>query len=260
MKSIVVLASVLLASMALGHATYVGYSGAPGSGGACAGQCHGTSGGTITVSGFPTFYTPGQAYVITVSHNGGSSVSNFNASVRVGSSSTNAGTISAGTNTSVYNASGETNGVHYTTADQESGTFTWTAPSPGVGTVKLYLAGHQGTSVDGKNTEIVLTANGAGVAESGKPIRVAPAFMVEPTVAKTALVLRAGNLPRAANVRVIDRAGRCVARVQVSAGKDIAVSWPLLDRDGRRLPAGVYYAVLTTTGATLARQFVVTQD
>ncbi len=260
MKSIVLLVSLMLASVALGHANFTGYSGAPVTPGTCAAYCHGSSGGTITVSGFPTNYTPGQAYVITVTHSGGSSISNFNASVRAGSGSTNAGTITAGTNTAVYNVSGETNGVHFATADQASGTFTWTAPSPGVGAVKLYLAGHQGTSAGGPNTEIVLTAGGAGVAEPGKPVPVAPAFFVEPTVARTTLVLRAGNLGRAANVRVINRVGRCVARIPLSAGKDVAVSWPLLDRDGRRLPAGVYHAVLTTVGATLARQFVVTQN
>jgi hypothetical protein len=260
MKSIIVLVSLLLASVALGHADYTGYSGAPGSGGVCAGACHGAGGGTMTVSGFPSNYTPGQAYVITVAHTGGSSIENFNASVRVGSGSIDAGTITAGTNTDVYNVSGENNGVHFLTAGHASGTFTWTAPSPGVGAVKLYLSGHQGTSVDGKNTEIILTATGAGIAELGSPVRNAPAFMVEPTVVRTALVLRAGNLPRAANVRVIDRSGRCVARVPISGGKDIAVSWPLLDRDGRRLPAGVYHAVLTTAGASLARQFVVTRD
>jgi len=260
MKSIIVLASLLLASMALGHANFTGYSGAPITPGTCAAYCHGTSGGTITVSGFPTTYTPGQAYVVTVAHSGGSSISNFNASVRVGSGSTNAGTITAGTNTAVYNVSGETNGVHFATADQASGTFTWTAPSPGVGAVKLYLAGHQGTSAGGPNTEIVLTAGGAGVAEPGQQVRVAPAFSVEPTVVKATLVLRADNLRRVANVRVIDRVGRCVARVPLSAGKDVAVFWPLLDQDGRRLPAGVYHAVLTTVGATLARRFVVAQD
>jgi len=254
-----VLALITVASLCLASATYTGYSGAPGTPGTCASSCHGASGGTTTVVGFPTAYTPGQAYVITVAHNGGSSIENFNASVRVGSGSTNAGEITAGTNTAVYNVGVETNGVHFGTPGQESGTFTWTAPSPGVGAVKLYLAGHQGTQ-GGPNSEIVLTAEGAGVAEPGNQVRAAPAFTVEPTVAKTSLVLRAGNMARAANVRVIDRTGRCVARVPIRAGKDIAVSWPLLDRDGRRLPAGVYHAVLATAGATLARRFVVTQD
>jgi hypothetical protein len=255
-----VLALFAAASLCLASATFTGYSGAPLTTGACASACHGAGGGTITVSGFPTTYTPGQAYVVTVAHTGGSSIDNFNASVRAGSGPTNAGTITAGTNTAVYSVSGETNGVHFGTPSQASGTFTWTAPSPGVGPVKLYVAGHQGATSGGPNTEVVLTADGAGITEPGRQVRVAPAFVVEPTVARTALVLRAGNLPRAANVRVIGRSGRCVARVPIRAGKDIAVSWPLLDRDGRRLPAGVYHAVLTTGGATLVRQFVVTQD
>lgn len=255
-----VLALCATASLCVASATFTGYSGAPGTTGACASACHGAGGGTITVAGFPTFYAPGQAYVITVAHNGGSSIENFNASVRVGTGPTNAGTITAGTNTATYSVSGETNGIHFGTPGQASGAFTWTAPSPGVGPVKLYLAGHQGATSGGPNTEIVLTADGTGIAEPGNQVRTAPAFTVEPTVARTALVLRAGNLPRAANVRVIDRSGRCVARVPIRAGNDVAVSWPLLDRDGRRLPAGVYHAVLTSAGATLARQFVVTQD
>jgi hypothetical protein len=255
-----VLALCATASLCVASATFTGYSGAPGTTGTCAGFCHGSGGGTITVSGFPDSYTPGQAYVVTVAHTGGSSIQNFNASVRVGTGPANAGTITAGTNTAVYSVSGETNGIHFSTPGQASGTFTWTAPSPGVGPVKLYLAGHQGATSGGPNTEIMLTADGAGIAEPGNQVRTAPAFTVEPTVARTALVLRAGNLPRAANVRVIDLSGRCVARIPIRAGKDVAVSWPLLDRAGRRLPAGVYHAVLTTGGATLVRQFVVTQD
>ena len=255
-----VLALFAAASLSFASATFTGYSNAPGTTGACASACHGAGGGTITVSGFPSSYTPGQAYVVTVAHTGGSSIENFNASVRAGSGPTNAGTITAGTNTAVYSVGGETNGVHFGTPGQASGTFTWTAPSPGMGPVKLYLAGHQGATSGGPNTEIVLTADGSGIAELGSPVRNAPAFTIEPTVVRTALVLRAGNLPRAASVRVIDRSGRCVARVPIRAGKDIAVSWPLLDRDGRRLPAGVYHAVLTTAGASLARQFVVARD
>jgi hypothetical protein len=260
MRSVIVLVSLLLASLALGHATYTGYSGAPGSQGVCAGTCHGSSGGTITVDGFPSAYSPGQAYVITVSHNGGSSIENFNASVRVGTGSTNAGTITAGTNTTVYNTGGETNGVHFSSAGQTVGTFTWTAPSPSVGAVKLYLAGHQGSSASGPNTETVLTATGAGIAESGRPIPTAASFRVEPTVTRTTLVLRAGNLLRAATVRIIDREGRSVARVAVSAGADIAVAWPLVDREGMRLPAGVYLALLSNGGTRLARRFVIAGD
>jgi hypothetical protein len=256
MKSIIVLASLLLASMALGHATYTGYSGAPGTLGTCAGTCHGTSGGTITVSGFPTFYTPGQAYVITVAHNGGSSIDNFNASVRAGTGSTNAGTITSGTNTGMYNVNGETNGVHLTTADQESGTFTWTAPSPGVGTVKLYLAGHQGTSVDGKNTDITLTANGAGIAEAGS-VKVPVQFRLEQTVVTSHLVMRVDHPQAPAHIRIIDRSGRIVARSVVAAASNQAIVWPLVDNRGEKLAAGSYFVTFATPGTLRVAKFAV---
>jgi hypothetical protein len=260
MRQNAVLVLIAAASLCVASATYTGYSGAPGTLGTCAGLCHGTSGGTITVSGFPATYVPGQAYVVTVAHNGGSSIDNFNASVRVGTGPANAGTITAGTNTAVYSVTGETNGVHFGSPGQASGTFTWTAPSPGVGTVSLYLSGHQGGTQNGPNTEFVLTAGAASITESGRPARIASAFTVEPSVARTALVFRAASVTRMTSVRIVGRDGRCVARVSIRAGKDVAVSWPLLDRDGRRLPAGIYHAVLATDGGLLARRFVVTGE
>ncbi|HEY3296605.1 MAG TPA: T9SS type A sorting domain-containing protein [bacterium] len=138
------------------HATFTGYSGAPGRQ-TCATSCHGASGGTVTVSGFPTSYTPGQAYTITIGHNGGSTIANFNASCRIGTGSSNAGTIAAGTATAAYNVSGETNGIHFSSTNQNSGTFTWTAPAAGTGTVHLYVGAHQG-SAGGANTTISVTA------------------------------------------------------------------------------------------------------
>lgn len=151
-----ILALMIGTSLVFGHTTYTGYSGAPGRQ-TCASSCHGSGTGTITVSGFPTSYSPGQAYTVTVSRTGMTNIANFNASVRVGTSTTNGGVISAGTATSVYNASGETNGLHFTSGPQATGTFVWTAPAAGTGAVRLYLAGHQGT-VDGPDNSFVLTA------------------------------------------------------------------------------------------------------
>jgi hypothetical protein len=128
----------------LGHATYTGYSGAPGSNGACASSCHGNSGGTIEINGFPEFYTPGQEYEITISHAGGDAIRQFNGSCRIGTESNNAGVISSGTGTITYNNTHETNGIHFSSANQNSGTFNWTAPSSGTGDVRLYIAGLQG--------------------------------------------------------------------------------------------------------------------
>jgi hypothetical protein len=162
MKTLIVPALFFLAFCAFpvglrASADFIGYSGAPGSGGNCASSCHGTTGGTVGVTGFPTQYVPGQVYTVTVSHSGGSTIRQFNGSCRVGTGSTNAGVIAAGTDTEVYNTAGETNGVHLAASSLDAATFLWTAPPQGTGTVRLYLAGHQG-NLSGPNTDLVLTA------------------------------------------------------------------------------------------------------
>src|SRR4030065_582246 len=150
------------------HPNFTGYSGAPGCKGTCASSCHGFAGGTISVSGFPSTYTPGQIYTLKVSHSAGGSIANFNASVRIVTDSSNAGVLSAGQSTVSYKTTGETNGMHFSNADQDSGTFSWTAPDTSVGEVRLYLAGHQGTTPDDPNTELVLSAtSGVCLAKAG---------------------------------------------------------------------------------------------
>jgi hypothetical protein len=148
---------VMMACIAFGHATYVGYSGAPGASGRCASSCHGAGGGTIQVSGFPTAYVSGQIYTINISHSGGTTIRQFNGSCRIGTGSQNAGVIGAGTRTVTYNTSGETNGIHLTAINQDSCTFRWTAPPAGTGTVRLFIAGQQGSS-SGANSTLTLSA------------------------------------------------------------------------------------------------------
>jgi hypothetical protein len=246
--------AVLLAAPALfAEPTYTGYSGAPGSDGSCAGSCHGSGGGTITVSGFPTNYVAGQTYTITVN---GSGMSNFNGSVRFGSGSVTAGTLGAGTNTAIYHVTGEPDGVHLGGANQSTGTFTWTAPTPASQEVKLYIAGHQGAS-GGPNTEIVLTALASGVAEGPRPPAPAAAFRVEPTVATVRLNLRIDSPLDRASVRIVDRTGRIRARFDLAPGVDQTVSWPLLDANGTRLGPGVYYAALQSGSQRLVQKFAV---
>lgn len=152
------LALALFATSGYPHTTYTGYSGAPGSKGRCAASCHGSSGGTIEVSGFPAEYTPGQTYAIAITHNGGSAIKQFNGSCRVGSGSVNAGVIASGTNTATYNTSGETNGIRLSSSDLNSGSFDWTAPAGSTGDVTLYIAGHQGNA-SGPNTELTLVSS-----------------------------------------------------------------------------------------------------
>jgi hypothetical protein len=143
------------------HNSYTGgYSGAPGSNGTCA-SCHTAFVGTITVSGFPAAYVPGQTYTITVGHNGGSKIINFNATARIGTSTTVAGKFSAGTGTVLY--TGTDGGVSVPSASHlfDLTTFQWTAPAMGTGSVNFYLAGMQGTSTSsssGQSTKFNVTA------------------------------------------------------------------------------------------------------
>ena len=147
--------SLFIVAIVMAHSNFTGYSGAPGSYGSCASSCHGSQGGTIEVTGFPTVYAPGNTYTLSISHNGGAPISGFNGSCRIGTGSENAGLISAGSNTVVYNESGETNGIGMSSVDLDNGTFDWTAPDVGTGDVTLYIAGAQG-GYFGQNSEITL--------------------------------------------------------------------------------------------------------
>ena len=151
------MALLIVTASLLALPTYLGYSGAPGRG-TCAASCHGLSGGTVTVSGFPGSYIPNQAYLITVHKLSGLPIKNFNASVRFATGSTNAGLITSGTGTETYDVFGETNGVHMPVIDQDSASFTWTAPAQGFGIVRLYVGAHQGLRDTGPNTTIVIAS------------------------------------------------------------------------------------------------------
>ena len=154
---LILLASLLLALPIYALPTNVGYSGAPGRG-SCAASCHGIAGGTVQVFGMPASYVPNEQYLITVKKMSGVSIKNFNASCRLATGTQNAGLISAGLFTGTYNVFGETNGVHMTTLDHDSAQFTWTAPAPGFGVVRLYVAAHQGERNTGPNTNVTVVS------------------------------------------------------------------------------------------------------
>ena len=119
----------------------------------------------------------------------------------------------------------------------------------------LYLAGHQGT-YDGPNTEIMLTAEGAGIVETGGR-RIPASFRLEQTVVTGHLVMRIDNPQSPARVRIIDRTGRVAARLTVSAGADQALAWPLIDSHSRRLTAGAYYVTFSIPGSYRVVKFTV---
>jgi hypothetical protein len=153
---IVVALSVVMSVAA--HPTYTGFSGGEPGRMTCAMSCHGPDGASVSIQGFPSVYVPGQTYTLSVFRVVGDPVSNFNASVRIGTGFENAGVLGAGLGTSIYDTTGETNGVHFTNPDQDSGSFTWTAPPSGTGTVRLYGGAHQGNTSFGPNTEFLRVA------------------------------------------------------------------------------------------------------
>lgn len=241
--------------------SYTGYSGAPGTDGTCAGYCHGSSGGTTIVEGFPTTYIPGQSYEIKVKHDGGSIISNFNASVRIGTGTLTAGTITAGLNTATYNIAQEPNGVHFSSSSRDSGTFTWTAPDSGAGEVSLYLAGMQGTSSGGPNTVITLTAvEGIGLNESNLMILSNLSLAIKPTVVREFLQIQF-NVPNKSNsrLRIMEQTGRIIKSLKISDSNDRTqtIIWEPVNDKGKPLPAGIYFVSLECNQERLIRKFTI---
>ncbi|MBM3321962.1 hypothetical protein FJY69_00540 [candidate division WOR-3 bacterium] len=237
-------ALLFLCPAATARPSYTGYSGAPGSSGTCASSCHGGSGGSIAVVGFPTSYGPAQTYTVSVVHRGGSSISNFNASVRIGTGSQTAGTITAGFQTTTYTKTGEPNGIRFSSNNRDSGTFTWTAPESAVGDVKLYLAGMQSSSMGGPNTALTLTSSPlTGLAEGRVTALAGLDLHAYPSVGTGLVLLRAVSpAGTSALLRISDASGRTMLRRVVESGT--AVIWRPVDSDGARLAPGSYYATL----------------
>jgi hypothetical protein len=166
MRGILLVLLWCIVAVASAHNSYTGgYSGAPGMR-TCASSCHGGSGGTLNVMGFPTSYQPGKTYRIVIAHNNGSPIVNFNATTRIGSTSAVAGSFVPVTNSALY--TGADGGVYAAPHSIDSAVFQWTAPASGTGPITLYVAAFQGTtsSSNGQSkaiaiasTEIVSTVN-----------------------------------------------------------------------------------------------------
>ena len=123
-----------------------GYSGAPSESN-CTG-CHngsavtsGTSWNAINISGLPADgYTPGSVYTLTVNGSSAATAKNGMLLTVLNSSNTNAGSLTAGTGNSVLVAARNYIGHNNSGTANSSFSFTWTAPSIGVGTVTFYLS------------------------------------------------------------------------------------------------------------------------
>ena len=250
---ILILVSPLIA---FGHASYTGYSGAPGSNGTCAMSCHGHSGGTIEISGFPESYIPGETYEVMVVHNGGNAIRQFNGSCRIGSGSENAGVISSGTNTATYSTSHETNGIHLSSSNQNDGSFNWTAPSEGTGEVRLYIAGLQG-SYSGSNTALVISSfeQTTGLDDSSPfvpdRVRLAQNYP-NPFNAGTTIEFELTS-PGHVQLTIYDLTGR---KVEVLADEFLNTGYHSLVFDASSLSSGVYFYRLQTGETVETRRMV----
>ncbi len=261
--AIFLLIITILPLSAFAHTNYTGYSGAPGSNGTCTSSCHFQFSFTpaVTVTGFPEIYEPGQQYTISVGHTSGSTINQFNASVRVGSGSDNAGLLSAGNGTLIYDTPNETNGVRWLSADSDSGNFIWTAPDTGALEVRLYWAGLQGTRPFGADTQLVLIS-----VESGTDVEYLPG-------SPTHFVMNQ-NYPNPFNNETlieisIAEAGQIDFIITNILGQvlyswsdrtvqpgTLAIRWNGKAKTGRELPSGVYFYRLSSSAGTITKKMM----
>jgi len=240
-------------SFAQAHQNYIGYSGAPGSRGSCSISCHERHNftSTITVTGFPESYSPEQQYTINITRQGGSSISQFNASVRIGTSSVNAGTIAAGTNTSIYNHAQETNGVHWSSNSQSSGTFLWTAPESGTGDVRLYWAGLQGSLSNGSDTLIILTSHegATGIGDNAQTPEKSSLEQNYPNPFNAETLIKFSiSSPGVVEFEILDILGQRVYQMEqyIDRAGEVSLLWDGQTDAGNQAPSGVYFYRLKT--------------
>lgn len=250
-------------STAGAHSSYTGYSGAPGSNGSCTSSCHRQYDFVpgVTITGFPEIYEPGQQYTIYVGHTSGSSINQFNASVRIGGGSENAGTIAAGDSTQLYSTSNETNGVRWQTANTDSGTFTWTAPGAGTGEVRFYWAGLQGTRVSGADTQAVMIATEPPSEIEylpGTPNRFSlkqnyPNPFNDQTIIEIEIA-EAGQV----HFMITNILGQLVYEWSELVGRPgiVAIRWDGKKVNGDDLPSGVYFYRLISKAGTITKKMM----
>ncbi len=250
--------------VAYGHNSYTGgYSGAPGRP-RCASSCHGGTAGTMVVSGFPSSYQPGQTYTIVVAHNGGSRIVNFNATTRVGSTTTVAGTFANVTNTALY--SGADGGVYANPHAIDTAVFRWTAPAAGTGVVNFYCAGFQGTTNSANGQSTFITLSSTEITTGVETVAPAPEeFALEqnypnPFNPVTTIRFRLEK-PARVTLQVFDVLGREVATlidgVLASGVGSVEFSaHRASDFGGGDLPSGVYFYRLTSGDRAQTRRML----
>jgi hypothetical protein len=151
------------------------------------------AGGSLTITGVPANYTPGQTYAITVTLNkAGQMRWGFELSARVASNGNQGGVLVATDVTGTFVR--EAAGIQYitqTTSGTSSGqggpkawTFNWTAPSPPIGPIRLSAVGNAANNNFTTTGDFIYTAT----ATSNGQGQVEPPPAVEITTDKTTYI------------------------------------------------------------------------
>jgi len=263
-KIFLTLISLFGAAYLTGHSAFTGYSGAPTSNGTCTSSCHRQTAfiPSCEISGFPAVYEPGRQYLIRITHSGDRPINQFNCSIRSDSTNAIAGIVLADTNTAVYSIRNESLGVHWASADRDSGTFVWQAPDSGLGPITLYWAGLQGNRSFGADQQIVLHA-------------LQQETRIDPIIDMPIRFDLRQNYPNPFNsVTVIDFSLAVTGDVAIDIcnilGQPVctffmrglekggyALSWNGCDNKGKSLPSGLYFYQLTAPEGKLTRKLTI---
>jgi PKD repeat protein len=140
-----------------------GLTGAPGDGNCT--NCHsgspvtsGTAFDAISITGLPSGgYAPGTSYTLTLNGGAAATAKNGFQLIALSPSNTMAGSFTSGTGSQAMVGGGGKTYLGHTSAGntQSSWTYTWTAPSPSVGTVTFYVALNATNSNSGTGGDVV---------------------------------------------------------------------------------------------------------
>jgi hypothetical protein len=196
-----------------------------------------------------------------ISRGGDSVIRNFNASIRIGTSSENGGTIEAGANTAVYYHSQETNGVHWLGSSHASGNFDWIAPESGTGEVRLYYAGLQGSLSNGASQDTVLVSQEltTGVEDTRQIPQLFELQQNYPNPFNSETIIEARiSVIGEYKLMIFNISGQIVFEEKLNVDNPgiIRFSWNSNDKNGQPAPSGIYLYTLHGENSTQSRKML----
>ncbi|MCD6161123.1 MAG: T9SS type A sorting domain-containing protein [candidate division Zixibacteria bacterium] len=260
---IVCISLLVYSGLLFAHSYYTGYSGAPSSNGTCSSSCHDLNNfsPTCDITGFPEVFAPGEQYTITVRHDGGLAISQFNCSIRIDSDSSIAGVITAGDNTETYTAANENNGIHWVSTDTDSGTFIWTAPDMWTRHVTLYWAGLQGTYVNGADQQIVLHSREVNSIDyiAKLPDEFALNQNYPNPFNSSTIISCEISKPGDVILEIANILGQRAYYISIPDAKPgrYSIDWNGIDNNGNELPSGLYFYQLRAPEGCLTRKMAI---